>query len=49
MDISYLELINEIKKAERENEKADIWRSIFWNMPIEQEKERGCKYESKEK
>lgn len=37
MDITMLELIKAIKKAERENEKADIWRNIFWNMPIESE------------
>lgn len=48
MNISYLESIKAIKKVKRENEKADIWRSIFWNTPNPHEREVN-KNENKEK
>ena len=45
MGINYLELINAIKKAKKEDEKANIWRRVFWNTPNPYE--RGCKNDKK--
>lgn len=39
MEINILELTSAIRKANEENKKADIWKNIFWNIPIESEEQ----------